>query len=84
MADGTDIGTYREDQGAQHEHLLAPVKVAQTAAGDHQCRDGEGIGGDYPLYLLDGGVELADDSSQGYVEQGNVDEDYHQGQGEDE
>jgi hypothetical protein len=62
---GRARGGEREDGDAHHEHPSAAEAVAEGGAGEQEHREGQGVGVDGPLEVLDRAAEARVNARQG-------------------
>ena len=61
-----------EDGQARHEHAPTPKQVGGPAAEEQEAPEGQTVGGDHPLQIGLGEVELHADGGQGHVDDREV------------
>src|SRR5262249_52191889 len=74
-APGADEAAGPEDGEAGEQRAFAPDAVADTAGGEHEGGEDEGVGVDDPLQLSGRGVELADQGGKRHVHDRGVEVD---------
>ncbi len=70
----------REDGQADEEDALAPVEVAERAAGEHEGGEDERVPVDHPLEPGHAGAEVVLDAGQGHVDDGVVEHGHEEGE----
>ena len=73
-----------EDDQTNGQRQLAAEAITQSAHGEQQAGEHQDVGVDHPLQLARGRPELSDQSGEGDIEDGVVETDHHQAQGEND